>query len=175
MQVVASTSFFVPKPFTTFQWAPMCTKEEFLEKVRIVNRKMKEMKNHKCLKYNWHEADVTVLEGVLARGDRKVAAVIEEAYKTGALYDSWSESFNNDIWMKAFETCGVDIDFYTTRERSLDELFPWDFIHVGVTKEFLKREWNNAMNEVVSQNCKMKCQGCGATMFKGGICFEDKN
>lgn len=84
---------------------------------------MKEMLNKKSLRYNWHEADVTVLEGVLARGDRKVAAVIEEAYRQGAIYDSWSEYFNNDIWMKAFETCGVDIDFYTTRERSLDEVF----------------------------------------------------
>jgi len=173
VQVVASTSFFVPKPFTPFQWAQMCTKEEFLEKARIVNRKMKEMKNHKCLKYNWHEADVTVLEGVLARGDRKVAAVIEEAYKNGALYDSWSESFKNDIWMQAFETCGVDIDFYTTRERSLDELFPWDFIDVGVTKEFLKREWNNAMNAKVTPNCRMQCSGCGAKNFGGGVCFEN--
>ena len=173
VQVVASTSFFVPKPFTPFQWARMCTKDEFLEKARIVNHKMKEMKNHKCLKYNWHEADVTVLEGVLARGDRKVAAVIEEAYKNGALYDSWSESFNNDIWMQAFATCGVDIDFYTTRERGLDELFPWDFIDVGVTKEFLKREWNNAMNAKVTPNCRMQCSGCGAKNFGGGVCFEN--
>lgn len=173
VQVVASTSFFVPKPFTPFQWARMCTKDEFLEKARIVNHKMKEMKNHKCLKYNWHEADVTVLEGVLARGDRKVAAVIEEAYKNGALYDSWSESFRNDIWMQAFEACGVDIDFYTTRERCLDELFPWDFIDVGVTKEFLKREWNNAMNAKVTPNCRMQCSGCGAKNFGGGVCFEN--
>ena len=107
VQVVSSTSFFVPKPFTPFQWATMFTKEEYLKKAHIVNTKMKEMLNHKSLRYNWHEADVTVLEGVMARGDRKVAAVIEEAYKNGALYDSWSESFKNDVWMKAFETCGV--------------------------------------------------------------------
>lgn len=98
--MVASTSFFVPKPFTPFQWARMSTKEEFLDKARVVNRKMKEMLNHKSLKYNWHEADVTVLEGVLARGDRRVAAVIEEAYRNGALYDAWSESFRNDIWRR---------------------------------------------------------------------------
>lgn len=175
VQVVASTSFFVPKPFTPFQWARMCTKDEFLEKARIVNHKMKEMRNHKCLKYNWHEADVTVLEGVLARGDRKVAAVIEEAYKTGALYDAWSESFNNDIWMKAFETCGIDIDFYTTRERSLDELFPWDFIDIGVTKDFLKREWQNALDEKVTPNCRMRCSGCGVRRFGGGVCYENQN
>ena len=175
VQVVASTSFFVPKPFTPFQWARMSTKEEFLDKARVVNRKMKEMLNHKSLKYNWHEADVTVLEGVLARGDRRVAAVIEEAYRNGALYDAWSESFRNDIWMKAFEACGVDIDFYTTRERSLDELFPWDFIDTGVSKEFLKREWNNAVNGTVTPNCRERCSGCGVRRFGGGVCFEDQD
>ena len=153
VQVTASTSFFVPKPFTPFQWAPMCTKEQFLERASIVNHRMKEMLNKKSLRYNWHEADVTVLEGVLARGDRKVAAVIEEAYRKGAIYDSWSEYFNNDIWMKAFETCGVDIDFYTTRERSLDEVFPWDFIDAGVTKDFLKREWANAQDALFGMWC----------------------
>ena len=175
VQVVASTSFFVPKPFTPFQWAQMSTKEEFLGKARVVNHKMHEMLNHKSLKYNWHEADVTVLEGVLARGDRKVAAVIEEAYRQGALYDAWSETFKNDVWMNAFETCGVDIDFYTTRARSLDEVFPWDFIDIGVTKEFLKQEWNHAMNAEVTPNCRMKCSGCGVAKWKGGVCVESKN
>lgn len=175
VQVVSSTSFFVPKPFTPFQWATMFTKEEYLEKAHIVNRKMKEMLNHKSLRYNWHEADVTVLEGVMARGDRKVAAVIEDAYKNGALYDSWSESFKNDIWMKAFETQGIDPDFYTLRERSLDEVFPWDFIDAGVAKEFLKREWNQAMNETVTPNCRQKCSACGALKYKGGVCYENKN
>ncbi len=175
VQVVASTSFFVPKPFTPFQWAQMSTKEEFLGKARVVNHKMHEMLNHKSLKYNWHEADVTVLEGVLARGDRKVAAVIEEAYRQGALYDAWSETFKNDVWMNAFETCGVDIDFYTTRARSLDEVFPWDFIDTGVTKEFLKREWINATKETVTPNCRMRCSGCGVRRFGGGVCSEDQN
>lgn len=174
VQVTASTSFFVPKPFTPFQWAPMCTKEQFLERASIVNHRMKEMLNKKSLRYNWHEADVTVLEGVLARGDRKVAAVIEEAYRKGAIYDSWSEYFNNDIWMKAFETCGVDIDFYTTRERSLDEVFPWDFIDAGVTKYFLKREWANAQAETVTPNCRMRCSGCGVRKYGGGVCFEER-
>ena len=174
VQVTASTSFFVPKPFTPFQWAPMCTKEQFLERASIVNHRMKEMLNKKSLRYNWHEADVTVLEGVLARGDRKVAAVIEEAYRKGAIYDSWSEYFNNDIWMKAFETCGVDIDFYTMRERSLDEVFPWDFIDAGVTKDFLKREWANAQAETVTPNCRMRCSGCGVRKYGGGVCFEER-
>ncbi|MEG1294014.1 MAG: TIGR03960 family B12-binding radical SAM protein [Clostridium sp.] len=175
VQVTASTSFFVPKPFTPFQWARMCTKSEFLERAYIVNHKMKEMLNRKSLRYNWHEADLTVLEGVLARGDRKVSAVIEEAYKNGALYDSWSEHFHNEIWMKAFETCGIDIDFYTVRERTLDEVFPWDFIDASVTKAFLIKEWNQAIQETVTPNCRQQCSACGALKYKGGVCYEDKN
>ena len=172
VQIVASSSFFVPKPFTPFQWARMCTKEEFIERANIVRGKFREMKNFKSLKYNWHEAELTVLEGVLARGDRRVGAVIEEAYRSGAIYDSWSEYFNNDVWMKAFETCGVDMDFYTTRQRSLDEVFPWDFIDAGVTKEFLIREWNCAVNEQVTPNCRQRCSGCGAKSFGSGVCYE---
>ncbi len=175
VQVVASSSFFVPKPFTPFQWATMCTKEEFLERAYIVKHKFREMKNWKSLKYNYHEADLTVLEGVLARGDRKVAAVVEEAYRLGALYDSWSEYFRNELWMQAFENCGIDLFFYTTRERGLDEVFPWDFIDAGVTKEFLKREWLNAVHEKVTPNCRQRCSGCGARSFGGGVCFENQN
>ncbi len=175
VQVTASTSFFVPKPFTPFQWARMCTKEEFLERAAIVNRKMKEMLNKKSLRYNWHEADVTVLEGVLARGDRRVSAVIEEAYRNGALYDAWSEHFDNNIWMNAFETCGVNPDFYTVRERGLDEIFPWDFIDSGISKEFLKREWENAVNEVVTPNCRARCSGCGVRKYGSGVCFEGED
>ena len=175
VQVVASSSFFVPKPFTPFQWASMCTKEEFLERAYIVKHKFREMKNWKSLKYNYHEADLTVLEGVLARGDRKVADVVEAAYRGGALFDSWSEYFHNEIWMKAFEDCGIDLSFYTTRERGLDEIFPWDFIDAGVTREFLKREWLNAIGETVTPNCRQRCSGCGARSFGGGVCFENQN
>lgn len=175
VQIVASSSFFVPKPFTPFQWATMCTKEEYLRRAYIVKDKFKTMKNFKSLKYSYHEADVTVLEGVLARGDRKIGAVIEQAYKDGALFDAWSENFDNDLWMNAFEQCGVDPDFYTIRERSLDEIFPWDFIDAGVSKEFLKREWKQALGETVTPNCRQKCSGCGARVFGGGVCYEDKN
>ncbi|MCC8024244.1 MAG: TIGR03960 family B12-binding radical SAM protein [Clostridium sp.] len=174
VQIVASSSFFVPKPFTPFQWAPMCTQEEFIERANIVRGKFREMKNFKSLKYNWHEAELTVLEGVLARGDRRIGAVIEEAYRKGAVYDSWSEYFKNEIWMKAFETCGVDLSFYTTRRRSPEEVFPWDFIDAGVTKEFLQREWQNAVGEKVTPNCRMRCSGCGAKEFGCGVCFEVK-
>ena len=117
VQIVTSTSFFIPKPFTPFQWARMSTKEEFLDKARVVKTAVTEQLNQKSIKYNWHEADVSVLEGVFARGDRKIAKVIECAYRKGCLYDSWSESFHNDWWLEAFEECGVSIDFYTTRER----------------------------------------------------------
>lgn len=174
VQVSASSSFFVPKPFTPFQWARMCTREEFLERANIVRGKFRKMLNFKSLKYNWHEAELTVLEGVLARGDRRTGAVIEEAYKNGALYDSWSEHFDNEIWMKAFETCDVSIDFYTTRERKPDEVFPWDFIDAGVSKEFLKREWKNALEEKVTPNCRQKCSACGALKFDGGVCYESR-
>ena len=171
-QIVVSTSFFVPKPFTPFQWARMCTKEEFLDRAYVVNHEIKEQLNRKSIKYNWHEADVTVLEGILARGDRKVGAVIKKAYEKGCLFDSWSESFRNDLWMEAFEACGIDMDFYTTRERAMDEIFPWDFIEIGVSRAFLEREWKRAMDEKVKPNCRQSCSGCGASVYEGGVCHE---
>ncbi|MCD8097679.1 MAG: TIGR03960 family B12-binding radical SAM protein [Lachnospiraceae bacterium] len=171
-QITVSTSFFVPKPFTPFQWARMCTKEEFLDRAYVVNHEMKEQKNQKSIRYHWHEADVTVLEGVLARGDRRVGAVIRRAYEKGALFDSWTENFRNEIWEEAFEHCGVDPDFYTVRERAIDELFPWDFIDIGVTRSFLEREWKRAQEGVVTENCRIKCSGCGAASYGGGVCHE---
>ncbi len=161
-QIVVSTSFFVPKPFTPFQWAQMCTKEEFLQRAYVVNHEIKEQKNRKSMKYNWHEADVTVLEGILARGDRKVGAVIRRAYEKGCLFDSWSEWFRNSLWLEAFEECGIDMNFYTTRKRALDEIFPWDFIDIGVSRAFLEREWSKAHEEKVTKNCRQGCSGCGA-------------
>lgn len=174
VQITASTSFFIPKPFTPFQWAPMCTKEQFLDKAHTVKTAVLEQLNKKSIKYNWHEADVSVLEGILARGDRKVADVIYMAYKKGCIYDAWGEYYKHDIWMECFDACGLSVDFYTTRERSLDEKFPWDFIDCGVTKEFLKREWERALGGEVTPNCKMACQGCGAARFGTGICFEER-
>ena len=174
-QITASSSFFIPKPFTPFQWAKMFPSEEYIRRAMIVKHEFLQQLNKKSLKYNWHEADVTVLEGVFARGDRNVGKVIEEAYRLGCLYDSWSESFDNEKWMTAFANTGVDIAFYTLRERSMDELFPWDFIDIGVTKNFLKKEWERAMNAQVTPNCRMQCSGCGAAKFGGGVCFEGKN
>lgn len=175
VQINVSTSFFVPKPFTPFQWAPMFTKEQFLDKAKIVREEIRAQLNQKSIRYNWHEADVTILEGFLARGDRKAADVIEAAYKKGALYDAWSESFHQEIWDEAFEETGVDIDFYTLRTRTIDELLPWDFIQAGVTKKFLIREWEKAVKEEITSNCREKCSGCGAGIYKGGVCLEGKN
>ena len=174
VQIVTSTSFFIPKPFTPFQWARQCTKEEFLDKAYQTKKAITEQLNQKSIKYNWHEADASVLEGVLARGDRRLSKVLLKVYEKGCFYDAWSEYFHNDKWLEAFEECGLTIDFYNTRERSLDEIFPWDFIDCGVTKEFLKREWMKALNEKTSPNCKKQCQGCGANRFGGGICFEPR-
>lgn len=176
VQIVTSTSFFIPKPFTPFQWAKMCTREEFLEKAYQTKKSIMSQLNQKSIKYNWHEADVSVLEGILARGDRKLAKVILKAYEKGCMFDSWSEYFHNDIWLSCFEECSVDPDFYTVRERKEDEIFPWDFLDCGVTKEFLLREWKKASEGTVSPNCLSGCQGCGARRFGGGVCFyEDQN
>ena len=174
-QITTSTSFFIPKPFTPFQWAKMYSNEEYIAKAAVVKHAFQEQLNRKSLKYHWHDAEVTVLEGVLARGDRRVGRVIREAYRLGCLYDSWGDLFDNDKWMQAFEDTGVDIGFYNLRERSLDETFPWDFIDIGVTKQFLKKEWERAVNAQVTPNCRMQCSGCGVAKWKGGVCIEGKN
>ena len=174
-QITTSTSFFIPKPFTPFQWAQMYNNEEYIRRAAIVKHAFNEQLNKKSLRYNWHDAEVTVLEGVFARGDRKVGRVILDAYQNGCIYDAWSERFDYEQWLKSFETCGISIDFYNTRKRSLDEVFPWDFIDIGVTKEFLKKEWERAMSGEVTPNCRAKCSGCGVAKFGGGVCFESKN
>ena len=175
VQINVSTSFFVPKPFTPFQWAPMFREEDFIEKAKIVKNEIRSQLNQRSIRYNWHEPDVTVLEGFLARGDRRCSKVILKAYEKGALYDAWSESFHYDIWKEAFKETGVDIEFYTLRERSTDEILPWDFIDAGVTKKFLIREWEQAKAETVTPNCRQKCSGCGVLKYKGGVCCESKN
>ena len=172
-QITISTSFFVPKPFTPFQWAGMYAPEEYIRRAKIVNDTVREQLNKKSIKYNWHEADVTVLEGVLARGDRRVGQAILHVYEHGGIFDSWSEFFEYKRWLDAFEACDIDMNFYAYRERELDEILPWDFIDVGVTKEFLKREWNNAMGESITPNCRMRCSGCGVKKFGGGVCYEN--
>lgn len=174
-QITISTSFFVPKPFTPFQWAKMHPKEHYLDSAKTVNEAVKNQLNKKSIRYNWHEADVTVLEGVLARGDRRLGKAILKAYEKGSLFDAWSELFDNEIWMEAFAETGIDPDFYTVRERSFDEIFPWDFIDAGVTKDFLKREYENALAGRVTKNCRESCSACGAGRYRGGVCVENQD
>ena len=157
VQVNVSTSFFVPKPFTPFQWAGMYREEDFVEKAKVVKSEIRAQVNQRSIRYSWHEPDVTILEGFLARGDRRCAQVILKAYEKGAIYDAWSESFDYNIWKEAFAETNTDIDFYTLRERSTDEILPWDFIDAGVTKKFLIHEWEQAKKETVTPNCRQKC------------------
>ena len=173
--ITASASFFVPKPFTPFQWARMNTGEEFLEKAKTVNAKMKEQLNKKSMKFNWHDSKTSVLEGVFARGDRRLSKLIYAAYQKGCIFDSWSEFFKPEAWDEAISENGIDISFYTTRERKEDEIFPWDFIDIGVTKKFLLNEWKKAEKGEITKNCKAGCSGCGAMKFGGGVCYENKN
>lgn len=173
VQIVVSTSFFIPKPFTPFQWAPMCNAGEFLDKAYETRRGIASQLNQKRIKYNWHEADISVLEGVLARGDRRIAPVIVSAYQKGCMFDAWSEYFQNELWMEAFEECKVSIDFYNTRVRRKDEVFPWDILDCGVSREFLWKEWENAQAERVTENCRRRCNACGAAKYGCGVCVEE--
>ena len=172
IQINASSSFFVPKPFTPFQWATMLHKDEYLERAYIVKDSFKNTRNSRALHYQYNDADITILEGIFARGDRRIAPAILAAYKKGQIYDAWSEYFNYDLWMETFAECGIDVDFYNVRARSLDEILPWDFIDTGVSKSFLGREWEKALRGEVSPNCREKCAGCGARVYGGGVCLE---
>lgn len=170
-QLVVSSSFFIPKPFTPFQWVPQDLEETYKEKQRHLNRLI----NKKFIKYNSHDSHVSVLEGVMARGDRRLSYVIEAAYANGARYDAWSEHFRYQAWIAAFESCGLEPSFYNSRERSKDELFPWDFIDIGVDKSFLYDEYLRSLAGEITVNCMDGCTQCGAMQFQGGICYESKN
>ncbi|MCM1246528.1 MAG: TIGR03960 family B12-binding radical SAM protein [Roseburia sp.] len=171
-EIVASTSFFVPKPFTPFQWAPMDTAENFEEKRRFLLGKVKEQLNQRSLRYNCHDAVTSELEGLFARGDRKLSKVIEDAYRRGCMFDAWTDYFKGEIWEQVLQEHEVSRDFYNYREREKDEILPWDFIDIGVSKNFLWREYENSKNEVVTPNCRQKCSGCGAMKFGAGVCLE---
>lgn len=171
-EIVASSSFFVPKPFTPFQWAPMDTAESFENKRRFLLGKVKEQINQRSIRYNCHDAVTSELEGLFARGDRKLAKVIEDAYHQGCIFDAWTDYFREEIWEQILEKNHVSRDFYNYREREKDEILPWDFIDIGVTKEFLWREYENSRKEQVTPNCRQKCSGCGAMRFGAGVCLE---
>jgi len=175
ISITASSSFFVPKPFTPFQWARMDKEEEFLDKAHMVKDEVRAMLNQKSIRYTYHDAYISVLEGVLARGDRRIAPVIERAYQKGALFDAWTEYFDLNRWKESFAECGIDPYFYTARERDTSELLPWDFIDCHVSRDFLIREWNRAKEGVVTPNCRQRCSGCGCRVYNGGVCFESKD
>ncbi len=172
VNIVTSTSIFVPKPFTPFQWSPMNTKEQARDKRNFLLGKVKDQLNAKSIKYNCHDADVSELEGVFARGDRRLCNVIKQAYESGCIYDAWTEFFEYEKWLKAFADNELTVEFYIGRERAEDEKFPWDFIDIGVTKEFMLREYHNSQKELVTPNCRAKCAGCGAMKFNCGVCVE---
>lgn len=170
LQIIVSTSFFIPKPFTPYQWMAQCTSDEFLEKATVINKTI----NKKNIKYNSHSANTSRIEGILARGDRKLNDVILSVYKQGGKYDAWSEHFNIKLWDQAFEDTAIDSRFYNERLRSRDEILPWDFINIGVKKDFLYEEYELALQGATTVNCMEGCTNCGAMSYKGGICYEHK-
>lgn len=173
--VTISTSFFVPKPFTPFQWAPMIEKNEYERRKDVLLSTLNKQLNRRSIRYNWHDAKTSELEAVLARGDRKLCKTVLKAYENGALYDAWTDHFVYENWEKAMHDTGVELDFYIYRERTKEELLPWDFIELGVTKDFLWREYMNAKEGKVTKNCRESCAGCGCGTFSAGICTSKRN
>ncbi|AKA72097.1 TIGR03960 family B12-binding radical SAM protein [Clostridium scatologenes] len=169
LRVTVSTAIFVPKPFTPFQWAPQITMEDVREEIGVLRSEIKS----RNIVYNWHESPVSYLEAIFARGDRRVCDVLIKAFEKGAKFDGWSEYFNFDTWMEAFKECGVDGDFYAYRQREYDEVLPWDFIDVGVNKEFLIRENEMAKKEEVTPDCRQGCYNCGVNVNLEGKCFDN--
>ncbi len=168
INVTVSTSGFVPKPFTAFQWAKQNSRAELMRKQDLLKGAIRSRR----IKYNWHDSKTTYLEGVFSRGDRRLGEVIIRAVEKGCRFDGWADHFDFDKWMESFDECGIDPDFYTARERSYDEVLPWEHISVGVTKEFLMRENEKAKRAETTPNCREKCAGCGAASFKTGVCYE---
>ena len=170
VNVTISTSSFVPKPFTPFQWEPQDTIEQLHEK----QKHLKESITTKKINYNYHDADTSFLEAVFARGDRKLCKVMKKACERGLHFDGWNECFSLDKWLEIFDDCGIDPGFYANRRRSFDEILPWDHLNYGVTKNHLKNECENAYNAQTTPNCRQKCSNCGAACYKGGVCFEKR-
>ncbi len=168
INITVSTSSFVPKPFTAFQWAKQDTRDDIIKKQDFLKASIKS----KRIKYNWHNNTTSYLEGVFARGDRRLSKVILKAVENGCQFDSWADHFKFDTWLEAFNECGIDPDFYNLRERDYEEILPWDHIDIGVTKQFLINENEKAKSAVITPHCREKCAGCGVAAFKAGVCFE---
>jgi radical SAM family uncharacterized protein len=158
LRVHVATAYFVPKPHTPFQWEQQITPEEYLRRCRLLKKHF----YHKSIEYDYHGPDLSRLEAVMARGDRRLGAVIEQAVKNGARLDGWDEYFNYSYWFDALNTCGIDADFYTTRGYGEEEILPWDTIDVGISKRFLLLERKRAYAATVTPDCREKCAGCGA-------------
>ena len=172
LRITVSTSFFVPKPFTPFQWEAQITREEYHRRVDLLRNSIK----NKSIQYNWHEMETSYIEAVLARGDRRLGKLLETVWRKGARLDSWSEYFDFERWMEAFAETGIDPDFYALRERSKDEILPWSMIDIGVHPEYLWREREQAYRSVITPDCRVKCMGCGANCLlpDGVFCDEDR-
>lgn len=168
INITVSTSSFVPKPFTAFQWAKQDTRDMLIEKQDELKGAIKS----KRIRYNWHDNKTSYLEGVFARGDRRLCEVIIKAVENGCKFDGWGEHFKFDTWMQTFDELGIDPDFYTARERSYEEVLPWEHIDIGVTKNFLMRENEKAKQAVTTPNCRQQCAGCGVKSFGTGVCYE---
>lgn len=169
LKVTASSAIFVPKPFTPFQWVAQDQMEAVREKIKAIRNTIKS----RAICYNWHESLVSYLEALVARGDRRICDVIISAFEKGAKFDGWSEYFKFEIWQEALKDCGVDGDFYAYRERSYEEVLPWDFIDIGVDKEFLIKENEKAKTASLTPDCRLGCTLCGVNVnFREGKCFE---
>jgi radical SAM family uncharacterized protein len=167
LRVTVSTSCFVPKPFTPFQWEPQDSIQEFNRKQDLLKQELK----HRTINYNWHQPETSFLEAVFARGDRRLGKVLIKAWKKGCRFDGWMEHFNFGAWMEAFRECGIDPGFYALRRRDYNEVLPWDHMDVGVSREFLIREHKRALEGKTTPYCREGCVNCGITKaFNGGVC-----
>lgn len=165
--ITVSTACFVPKPHTAFQWEGQIGMEEYMRRVKLLRDNMR----GRSIRYNWHDAQTSFLEAVFSRGDRRLSAVLEEAWRRGAKFDAWSEYFDFDRWMTAFDACGLDPAFYANRERKPKEVLPWSVTSTGVTTAFLLREWERACEAEITPDCRVQCTGCGADkLYPGGKC-----
>ena len=168
LRLTVSTSWFVPKPFTAFQWEAQITREEYERRVKLLRSAI----TAKAVTYNWHDGDTSFLEAVLARGDRRLSYVLEAAWRRGAKLDAWTDYFDLSRWTEAFAECGLDPAFYANRERSREELLPWSMISCYVSDDYLWRQRELAYQSVTTPDCRTKCSGCGANQVEGGECYH---
>ena len=168
LRITVSTSWFVPKPFTAFQWEAQISRSEYERRVRL----LREAITAKAVTYNWHDRDTSFLEAVLARGDRRLGRVLERACRKGARLDAWSDCFDLNRWLEAFAECGLDPAFYANRERTREEILPWSMISCYVSDDYLWRQRQLAYQSVTTPDCRTQCSGCGANSVEGGECYH---